>query len=96
MSMHYRRRSKKDPEGQDKSQSLMYRAFNIVIAAGVRMHQIKQHGDAHRMRGVDQRFQIGPYGTFVCVLIAIVAGFRTLYREVLRLEEEDTQRTEKK
>ena len=45
---------------------------------------------------LDARFQIGPYGTFVCVLIAIVAGFRTLYREVLRLEEEDAQGMEKK
>lgn len=31
MSMHYRRRSKKDAEGGEKSQSPMYRAFNIAL-----------------------------------------------------------------
>ena len=95
MSMHYRRRSKKDPEGQEKSKSPIYRAFNVALSFGISL-AVSLFIMIKVGAWFDQRFQIGPYGTVICVLIAIVAGFRTLYREVLRLEEEDTQRMEKK
>lgn len=95
MSMHYRRRSKKDAEGGEKSQSPMYRAFNIALSFGISL-AVSLFIMIKIGAWLDARFQIGPYGTFVCVLIAIVAGFRTLYREVLRLEEEDAQGMEKK
>ena len=92
MSMHYRRRSKKDAEGGEKSQSPMYRAFNIALSFGISL-AVSLFIMIKVGAWLDARFQIGP---FVCVLIAIVAGFRTLYREVLRLEEEDAQGMEKK
>lgn len=95
MSMHDRRRPKKDADGADAPQSPMYRAFNIALSFGISL-AVSLFIMIKIGAWIDQRFQIGPYGTFVCVLIAIVAGFRTLYREVLRLEEEDTQRMEKK
>lgn len=90
MSMNYRRRFRKSPEDEDRPQSRMYRAFNIALSFGISlavslfiMIKVGSWIDAH--------FQTAPYGLFACVLIAIVAGFRTLYREVLRLEEEDMQ-----
>lgn len=95
MSMHGRRRSKKDADGADKPQSPMYRAFNVALSFGISL-AVSLFIMIKIGAWIDGRFQIGPYGTIACVLIAIVAGFRTLYREVLRLEEEDTQRMKKK
>ena len=80
---------------REKSQSPMYRAFNIALSFGISL-AVSLFIMIKVGAWLDARFQIGPYGTFVCVLIAIVAGFRTLYREVLRLEEEDAQGMEKK
>lgn len=95
MSMHYRPRRKKDSDGEDKSQRPLYRAFNIALSFGISL-AVSLFIMIKVGAWLDQHFHIAPYGTFACVLIAIVAGFRTLYREVLRLEEEDSQRMEKK
>lgn len=91
MSMPYKRRPQKDP----KSQSPMYRAFNIALSFGISL-AVSLFIMIKVGAWLDQHFQIGPYGTFACVLIAIIAGFRTLYREVLRLEDEEEQGTAKK
>ncbi|MEE0435760.1 MAG: AtpZ/AtpI family protein [Peptococcaceae bacterium] len=95
MSMHYKRRLNKDQEIEDKSQKPLYRAFNVATSFGISL-AVSLFIMIKVGAWLDQHFQIAPYGSFACVLIAIVAGFRTLYREVLRLEEEDSQRTEKK
>lgn len=78
----------KDPKGYEQSQGPMYRMFNIALSFGITMGvslflMIKLGG------WVDAHFQIAPYGTFACVMLAIAAGFRSLYREVLRLEQEE-------
>ena len=73
----------------------MYRAFNIALSFGISL-AVSLFIMIKVGAWLDQHFQIGPYGTFACVLIAIAAGFRTLYREVLRLEEEEEQRKAKK
>ena len=91
MSMPYKRRPQKDP----KSQGPMYRAFNIALSFGISL-AVSLFIMIKVGAWLDQHFQIGPYGTFACVLIAIIAGFRTLYREVLRLEDEEEQGTAKK
>ncbi len=80
----------KNPKAYEQSQGPMYRMFNIALSFGITMAvslflMIKLGG------WIDTRFQIGPYGTFACVMLAIAAAFRSLYREVLRLEQEEKQ-----
>lgn len=89
MSMDYRQRFKKN--AGDRPQSNFYRAFNVALSFGLSL-AISLFIMIKVGSWIDAHFQTAPYGMFACVLIAIVAGFRTLYREVLRLEEEDMQK----
>lgn len=87
MSMDFRQRLK-NPKACEQSQGPMYRLFNIALSFGITMG-VSLFLMIKLGTWIDTRFQIGPYGTFACVMLAIAAGFRSLYREVLRLEQEE-------
>lgn len=78
----------KNPKAYEQSQGIVYRMFNIALSFGVTMG-VSLFLMIKLGSWIDTRFQIGPYGTFACVMLAVVAAFRSLYREVLRLEQEE-------
>lgn len=66
----------------------MARMLNIAMSFGISMG-ISLFLMIKLGSWLDSYFHTSPYLMFVCVMVAIVAGFRSLYREVLRLEEEE-------
>ncbi|MDO4280187.1 MAG: AtpZ/AtpI family protein [Peptococcaceae bacterium] len=85
--MDYRRRLR-NPRDHEKNQGPMYRMFNIALSFGISMG-VSLFIMIKLGAWLDAHFSIAPYGTFACVMLAIIAGFRSLYREVLRLEKEE-------
>lgn len=91
MSNDFRQRLR-NPRKYEQQQSGMYRLFSIGLSFGISMG-VSLFLMIKLGAWLDTRFDIDPYGSVICVMTAVAAGFRSLYREVLRLEEdEDSQR----
>ena len=87
--MDFRQRLR-NPKEYERQQGGMYRMFSIAMSFGITM-AVSLFLMIKLGAWVDAKFNIGPYGSVVCVMTAVAAGFRSLYREVLRLEEEDNK-----
>ena len=90
MSNDFRQRLR-NPKQYEQQQSGMYRMFSIAMTFGLSMG-VSLFLMIKLGAWLDTRFGIGPYGSVVCVMTAVAAGFRSLYREVLRLEEEEQEK----
>lgn len=78
----------RNPKRYQKEQGPMARMLNVAMSFGISMG-ISLFLMVKLGTWLDNYFHTSPYLMFVCVMVAILAGFRSLYREVLRLEEEE-------
>lgn len=78
---------------REKPQGPYYRMYNVAMSFGLTL-AISLFIMIKLGRWLDERFGTGFIFTFICLVMAIISGFRYLYELVLRMEEDDKKRDE--